>query len=116
MNLDKLKVSEKTIENEILNWLAYKNIYAWKTKTVGTFDVRTKRFLRPSKLYRTGVSDIIGVLPTTNGKIFAIEVKSRTGSLKPHQKEFLDEINSRGGLAFVAKCLKDVEEQLKVYL
>jgi len=103
--------TEKQIENSILQWLLYKGIYAWKTKTVGTFDVRTKRFLKPSRLYRTGVSDIIGLLPP-NGKLFAIEVKTKKGRLQENQKAFIDEIKARGGIAFVARSVDDVEKEL----
>lgn len=107
-------MSEKQIENTILNWLEWKGIFAWKTKTVGTFDVRSGRFLKGSKLYRKGVSDIIGILP--DSKLFAIEVKSKKGYVQPHQKEFIEQINNRGGLAFVARSIDDVEEKLDRYL
>lgn len=103
--------SEKSIENSILNFLGWKGIFCWKTKTVGTYDVRSGRFLRPSKLYRTGVSDIIGLLPP-NGRLFAIEVKTKKGRLQENQKEFLHEVKARGGIAFVARSVEDVEANL----
>lgn len=103
-------LSEKQIENQILNWLEWKNIYAWKTKTTATFDRRSNRFLKPSKLYRTGVADVIGCLP--NGRIFAIEIKSKKGRLQDNQKIFIEEITKRGGLAFVARSIEDVEKGL----
>ncbi len=101
--------SEKQIENQILNWLEWKRVYAWKTKTTGTYDPATKRFRGASRLYRTGVADIIGILPD-NGRLFAIEVKTKTGRLQENQKTFLSEIKARGGLALVARSLEDVED------
>lgn len=105
-------MSEKTIENTILNWLSWKGIYAWKTKTTGTYDQRRGRFLKSSPLYRTGIADIIGILD--NGRLFAIEVKSKKGRTRPNQDLFLSEIKKRNGLAFVARSVEDVEFQLKL--
>jgi penicillin-binding protein-related factor A (putative recombinase) len=107
-----LDLSEKQIENSILSWLEMKGIYAWKTKTVGTFDVRSGKFIRSSRLYRKGVADVIGILPG-QGRLFAIEVKSRKGKLQAHQKEFLDKVQSKGGLAFVARSIDEVETELR---
>lgn len=48
--------------------------------------------------------------------LLAIEVKTRTGRLAPHQKVFLDEITSRGGVSMVARSLEDVETWFKEYI
>lgn len=109
-----MNLSEKQIENQILNWLEWKNIYAWKTKTTGTFDRRRGCFISTSRLYRKGVADVIGILPM--GRLFAIEVKSQKGRLQENQKTFLGEIEKRGGLALVARSLEDVEKGLAEYL
>jgi len=102
--------SEKSIENEILNWLEWKKIYVWKTKTVGTFNHKRMTFQVASRLYRTGVADIIGILP--NGRLLAIEVKSKKGAVQDNQRMFLKEVTDRGALAFVARSVDDVEENL----
>lgn len=101
---------EKQIENDILRWLGARDIYAWKTKTVGTYDVALKRFRRSSPMYKKGVADIIGL--TDQGTLLAIEVKSRKGRLSPEQKIFLEEINKRNGVAFLARSVDDVEAEL----
>ena len=107
-------MSEKAIENSILNWLGWKGIYAWKVQSVGVYDQAKKTFRTPGRLYRRGVSDILGILP--DGRLLSIEVKSATGRLSEHQKIFLDEITSRRGLAFVARSIEDVEDKLKSYM
>ncbi len=107
-------MSEKQIENMILNWLSWKDIYAWKVKTTGTWNEKRKRFLKPSPLYRTGIADILGILP--DGKLLAIEVKSAKGRLQENQKIFLREIRDRGGVAMVARSLEDVEIGLSEYI
>lgn len=57
-----------------------------------------------------GLPDITGVLK--DGRGFWIEVKTERGRLSPHQERFIANINSAGGLAFVAKNLEDVIEKL----
>jgi len=57
-----------------------------------------------------GMSDIMGILK--DGRTLAIEVKSPTGKLQPHQREFLLTIYKAGGLAFVARSVDDVIEKL----
>jgi hypothetical protein len=58
-----------------------------------------------------GIPDIIGIW---KGKFLAIEVKTRLGKLSEQQIQKLDEINQAGGLAFVARNIDDVIEQLGI--
>ena len=48
-----------------------------------------------------------------NGRTLSIEVKSRRGTVQPHQQAFLDSISQAGGVAFVARSVDDVIERLK---
>jgi penicillin-binding protein-related factor A (putative recombinase) len=104
-----LSQPEKFIENAILDYLALRNVFAWKIKSVGTFDPVEKKFRRPSKRYMKGVSDILGIF---NGRPLAIEVKSEKGRLSPHQKLFINRFNESGGMAFVARSVDDVKAKL----
>jgi hypothetical protein len=58
-----------------------------------------------------GVSDILGLLP--NGRFLAIEVKSATGRASEYQKKFIENVIKNNGVAFIAKSIDEVEEQLK---
>jgi hypothetical protein len=108
-----LRVKEKSIETQILHYLAYKGIKAWKTENQGTFDAKKGIYRRKFGPGRTlGVSDIIGLLP--NGRLFAIEVKSAIGRLSEHQKAFIEEIKTNNGIAFVARSLEDVIYNLEL--
>lgn len=106
-----MKLSEKQIENSILEYLAMRNIYAFKVKSQGTYDVKEGRFRKPSRYYKRGTADILGVLP--GGRFLAIEVKSKTGRLSMHQKMFIEAVNAYGGLGFVARSIEDVEQSIK---
>jgi penicillin-binding protein-related factor A (putative recombinase) len=100
---------EKLIENAILEYLAARDIFAFKVKTSGTYDPVIKGFRKPGKYYLKGVSDILGLY---QGRFLAIEVKTKTGRLSPVQKLFLERVKSYGGIAFVARSVEDVGVEL----
>jgi len=102
--------SEKIIETQILVYLKLNKINCWKQNNVGIFLKKHNAYKKRSEHELAGISDIIGILP--DGKFLAIEVKKNGGKLSPHQKEFINLINSSGGLAFVAKSLHDVNLHL----
>lgn len=56
-----------------------------------------------------GVPDLICCF---KGRLVGIEIKSEKGIVSEYQKEFIDNINRAGGLAFVARSLEDVIEGL----
>lgn len=101
---------EREIEKSILSWLAAKKIYAFKIKTVGTFDPTKNIFRKPGKWYKSGVSDILGIF---QGRPLAIEVKTKAGRLTENQKIFLQEWEENGGISILARSVKDVEEKLE---
>jgi hypothetical protein len=106
---------EKAIENVILHWLNISGFYAWKNQSVGIFDPVKKIYRRSNNPYHIkGVSDILGVLP--DGRLLAIEVKSKTGKPSDEQISFITRINHHGGLAFVARSLSEVQEILRSYI
>jgi hypothetical protein len=102
---------EKDIEQEILLWLNYqRGCFAWKNKSMGTFNAKRGIYLRPTHRFsEKGSSDILGVW---QGYMLCIEVKSAKGRLMPHQEVFLDRMNELGAIAFVARSLEDVKAYL----
>lgn len=96
MALQKTKtISEKEITAQIRQLLKMFQIFHWKVhQGLGS---------------TPGVPDIVGVY---DGKFLGIEVKTRNGVVSPHQKQFIDNINAAGGLAFVARSVQDVVEKL----
>jgi hypothetical protein len=107
---------EADIQAGILEWLKLNRVFCWRNNT-GSFarEYRTQDGTWKRTFFRAGFAgsaDILGVLP--GGRFLAIEVKRpRCGTLSLQQKDFLDAVNERGGLAFVAISLEDVEEQLR---
>lgn len=100
---------EKLIENEILSYLSFRDIFAFKVKSQGTYDQKEGRFRRPSKHYRRGTADILGIY---KGRPLAIEVKSEKGRLSVHQRMFLDSFIKYGGIALVSRSVEQLEKQL----
>jgi hypothetical protein len=83
----------------------------WRQNS-GTFQERNRdgsvRYIRANT--QKGMSDIMGVLK--DGRTLAIEVKSRTGRMRPGQEEFLQTIRSAGGVAGVCRSVDDAQRLL----
>ena len=57
-----------------------------------------------------GCSDVLGQL--TDGRFLAVEVKAPKGTANPEQIEFLARVRAAGGVAFIARDLRDVHRNL----
>jgi len=83
----------------------------WRQNS-GTFQERNRdgstRYIRANTA--RGMSDIMGVLK--DGRTLAIEVKSRTGRMRPGQEEFLQTIRQAGGVAGVCRSVEDAQRLL----
>lgn len=111
LNLQR-KPLEQEIKNSILEWFDYQtDAMVWPNDSVGIFDVRKGVFRKKkSRFHRNGVADILGIW---KGQPLAIEVKTKKGVVSEEQKAFLLDFTSHGGIAFVARCLQDVIDELK---
>lgn len=58
-----------------------------------------------------GVSDILGMW---NGRMLAIEVKRPGGLVTADQHAFINRVKTEGGIAFVARSVEDVIENLEL--
>lgn len=90
---------EADLEADILTLLAYYHIPAWRTH-----DARN----HPAQ---PGISDVIGVLP--GGRFLAIECKAHRGVVTKEQGDFIHAVNLKGGLAFVARRIQDVQVEIR---
>jgi hypothetical protein len=113
-----IKVSEKEIENSILQFLELKGFYAIKHNRVGIYDPKLKQFrVSNNRFNRTGVADVEffyykdrakeGVLP----KKFTIflEVKSKKGVQSDTQKLFQINVEKAGCIYRVVRSIDDVQ-------
>lgn len=108
-------MKEVEIMNAIIEYLLWKKVYVWRSNNAPIFDITRKVFRAMPKHALKGVADILGVLP--DGKFLAIEVKAdESKKLSDAQKEFLSNILTKGGVAFIATGLPDIEKYLSNYL
>ena len=128
-----IKQTEPEIEKSILSYLnMLPNVFAWKCKTMGTYDRKINKYRTLSGFSIRGVSDILGVISPL-GIIIAIEVKTPKG-LDRHYKalqknsftketqhameqhEFILQINKSGGCAGFATSIDDVQNIIGDFL
>ena len=57
-----------------------------------------------------GCPDVLGQL--NDGRLLGVEVKAKTGRLRPEQAIFLERIRGAGGVGFVARDCRDVMREL----
>ena len=98
--------NEVAIQRSILEYLAYRGFFVWRTNNLPVFDTRYNRYRAFPKYAMRGLSDLCGVLP--DGKFLAIEVKTKKGQASKWQDEFLQQVAAHGGVAFVARSIDDV--------
>lgn len=103
-------MAESDVQRAILDWLAWHGILAWRTNSGAHIFEDSSGRRRMFRGAPAGTADIIGILP--GGRFLAIECKTAQGRLRPAQKEFIDQVNELGGLAFVARNIEDVEERI----
>lgn len=111
-----LKLSEKQIQDQILEWLALqRGFFGWRQNAGMSINRYTnKRGETSTHAFRassmSGISDIIG---SWFGKPLAIEVKANSGKLRDNQRDFLTKAEAAGWITIVAYGLDDVMERLK---
>ena len=97
---------EARIKNACLRYLERRGLFAWNNPS-GCVRAAPDRWIHFGK---KGSADIIGILP--DGKFLAIETKSKNGSLTPEQKDFLEKVRGLGGVAILARSLRELGDAL----
>ena len=103
---------ENKIRDAILDYLNnLPMVMAWPVYSGGRYLAKIKRMVpMKHRWHRSGVPDIIGVY---NGFAFAVETKTATGRLEPHQEAWGHEFMCKGGEWFLARSLKQFIEDFK---
>jgi hypothetical protein len=101
-------IPEAAIQKAVLQYLRICPQVAWYCRINSGAFIDGDRYIQANS--QRGMSDIIGML--RGGRLFAIEVKSKTGRLLPHQQEFLGLIADGGGLAGVCRSVDDAQRLL----
>ncbi len=104
---------ERDVLKAVWKYLAHHPRVAWVTRinsgtVMADFGADGVHPLRMN--YKRGISDLIGMMKT--GAFLAVEVKRQGASLMPHQRDFLNEVRRNNGVAFVARAVEDVEQNI----
>ena len=103
------KKLESAVNREIDRLLNLYGIYHWSNNSGAVKKGKSKR---PIKFGKPGSSDWLGICP--DGRFLAIESKRPVGGVTSDlQKQFLDRINSDGGVGIVARSAVECYEKLK---
>lgn len=87
-------MSESKVQSKVMKWLKVNNYWAMKVVVAN----------------RAGIPDVIACSPS--GLFVAIELKYGPGKPSKLQEYNIEEIKKRGGIAFVAWSIEDVEAVL----
>lgn len=94
-----------------LRLLALRGVFAWRMNNTGVrrTDKRGRQFWAFNGL--RGIADVLGVC-APDGKFLAIEIKVGDDEQSPHQLAFEASVRDSGGLYFVVRSVKDLDELL----
>lgn len=93
---------ETEIQRQILDWLTSRRIWH-RRLSIGAVKVKGARRKNPLK----GFPDIFGILPDGLGRMFVIEVKTKSGRLKEEQLQCRAELEAKGVVYILARSLDD---------
>lgn len=95
---------EKLVQNECLHWLRLQGFAVHVIDSKATYSLSSQTYR--SSTVKPGFSDLVGC--DNNGIFLAIELKAKgkLSTLKPHQRQFLEEKIKRGAFAV---CVDSVD-------
>ena len=102
---------ELEIERACLTWLNQNGYYAWKIKSVGTYDVGAGAFRKLSPFEIRGVADSCALAP--GGITIWIEYKSATGTQSKWQKIFQERVEKMGGIYLLIRSVGELQCKLQ---
>ncbi|SNC62359.1 VRR-NUC domain-containing protein [Hymenobacter gelipurpurascens] len=92
----------------IRDLLTYEGCYIWRHNNAALYDPQIGAFRKGSS--KVGLSDTLGFYRPT-GHFVAVEVKYGTDTLKPKQREFLEQVRAAGGFACEGRSLEQVRRE-----
>jgi hypothetical protein len=90
----------------LANYTHWRNYVGPKIVNIGS----KKTFIKSPM---AGLPDILGILKTKPGKLFAIEIKNAKGKLSQGQEYWIRKLETCGVVVIVSRDLKQVIEVLK---
>jgi VRR-NUC domain len=98
-------VTESQLVTACLKWLKLHRVVHFRVNNIAI----AGRSFRGTK----GVADIIAICPGGQGRLLAIECKTKDGKLRPEQQNWLCDVTQAGGMAIVVRDIADLEKLWK---
>ncbi len=107
--------TEQEIKNSILQFISFNPRcgFAWAQYNGAIFDKQLGIYRKPSRFYRKGVSDILGIWA---GKMLVLEVKKPGGKVSPEQASFIEDAKRHGAIAAIVYSLEDAINVLRPHM
>ena len=96
---------EKVIQKAIVEYLTYRRVFHWRNNS-GAMISEYKGKTRMMRFGAVGSPDIFAL---KGGILYGIEVKTTKGTQSDHQIEFQKNMETHGGIYFVARSIDDVQ-------
>ena len=110
--MKKFKMSESQLVNLILEGLAFRNIFAWRSNNTPIFDAGKKCFRKQHRYAAKGLADICLVFP--NGIAGFIECKVGSNKQTQDQRDFEAKVKKNNGIYILAYKWEDVEKYINI--
>lgn len=105
MDNAEIKIPESAILRQICQYLKIRNHQWHRLNNMGVYDGK-KDIYRRNKNTMKGLPDILVYMP---GKLIALEVKSKTGTVSIFQATYKMMFESAGGKYYVVRSVEDVQ-------
>ena len=102
-----IPITETQLVGWAIEYLLRKGHFVWRNNTGARPWKDREGNDRMMRFGKVGSADILGI-HKADGKLIAVECKVGKGKLRPEQKEFLDEVERRGGYAHVIYTPEDL--------
>lgn len=107
-----MKAEQSTV-HQIMTYLVMRGILCYRTRNTGTIIHGPRGIVYGRDRYWRTQAGCPDILAWDNGKAYGIEVKSKTGRVRPEQELWLSRFRDEGGVGIVARSLEDVMEVVK---
>jgi hypothetical protein len=104
-------IRETDLKKSIVDYLKLLGFLAWVQNVGGVKFTAKSGKQRFVKFGFAGLSDILCVLP--GGRFLVVETKRLDNVASQAQKDFIAEVERRGGIAVLAYSLDDVDRRLR---
>jgi hypothetical protein len=102
-------MNEAEFQKLVLSWLKKNRYKCWKNYLGSLTIGGGKRVVNPN----SGMPDIFGISKKRNGKLFAIELKSKNGKLSEKQRVEIKELEENGVYVIVARDLDYIIDHME---